>query len=298
MDVNAKPLFWNWKNRQNIITFVNQSDFIANLDPNSHSISNFNFENSSLNYIKSGKNKFDEVIFNNGSFNKTTIQKITFRRCKFINCYFVGTKIVDCIFHNCEFINCNTYRFTLENTYINPNYFKNCVKEKQNANVAVETFEKLMKNARQIQQPDYMESADFYFRKWQRFNLKHKFKKGDINCFIFLWRYFTNLVYEKTIGYGYSVGNFVIFFISSFIGLTWWNYNHWYWYKLSLDKHLIYNDSLYKASYLTFRNITAYDLAGYYSESNFGLINSMVQGLFGFVLLGMLVSLFTKKIIR
>ena len=122
------------------------------------------------------RNYFTGKTFNNVSFPQTVISGITFRGCTFKDCLFMGTQFINCEFHECKFLGCNPYKIVFKETYIDPSIFQGMLNKKDHSNIGVHLFHQLYRNAMDTEQPKYARTAEFNMRKWERYDLDHKYR--------------------------------------------------------------------------------------------------------------------------
>lgn len=175
------------------------------------------------------KEIFTKKTFENISFSRTDIIGIRFNECTFKDCLFVGTRFVDCGFRKCSFNGCNPHKIEFNNTYIDPNVFKNTLDTKEHANIGVYLFQQLYKNATEMEQHKFARVAEFNFNKWQRFLLNYKFRKNEISRTQYCFEWLPNWLFHRIAGYGLQFKQFAmsaIIVASVFIAINYVLWNH------------------------------------------------------------------------
>src|ERR1700730_4007077 len=139
-------------------------------------------------------------IFRNASFRSTHFQGIEFRSSRFEDCLFMGATFEPCELHECTFIGCNPYKARFVSTYIDPKVFDRTLDPEHHANIGLFLFQQLRFNAFATYQPDFAESADWLFRKWQRYELNYKFREGKVTGRRYWSKWILSHIYELISG--------------------------------------------------------------------------------------------------
>lgn len=161
------PLFWKVENGTDIDEF---DDFLDILEKNT-TLKKLIYKPDLLD----GKQKYqynlsiEDKYFYNFSFNFTTIRNVVFANCSFEYVKFREAKFVDCQFRNCKFIKCNFLDANFVRVLIDPTSFKECLDKKLHSNIGVKLYQKLLKNYRDEDQPEYERYAQYQFYKWKRY---------------------------------------------------------------------------------------------------------------------------------
>lgn len=185
------------------------------------------------NYSKDETPSLKELYFENCSFSKTTSKGLYFVSCKFFNCLFIDTQFDKCEFHDCEFIGCNFFKTTLDNCYLNPASIKGISKIKH-SNIALGIFSELIKNAKQVENPNFQSDAEFYYKIYRRYQKRYRLKvkknqkRLSVNWIVkliqFIVTFIADFLWMLISGYGMR-SRYVVFSGISFICiLTYINY--------------------------------------------------------------------------
>ena len=141
-------------------------------------------------------------------------------------------------------------------------------------------------------------NAELYFRDWNRKQIILKRKKKEIKFFDFLSR-IVPIYIHRILGYGinfwiFSLTYGIYFFICSCV-----NYYLWYSYsiKTELFDCIAYRTILHSV-YFTFFTLTALGAGEMFPQSDVGIISAMIQSLFGYIFIGVFLSMLTKKIMK
>lgn len=218
-----------------ITEILDQTEFERLLDMSS-SFKNALYKSNELKESTGHRDlRIKDCSFSNFSFSKTKIKNTIFINCQFTDCLFIGVKIKDCEFINCHFSNVNTYKITIENTYINPDSFVGSIKGIDKSNIAIHLFQQLLQNSRQQSQPKFSRIAEYNFNKWRDNLTLNKFWKGKpykISFWQFLKEYPLNILFMLTFGYGLRFRNFIVTFLICFISFFFVNMYNWTNYSL------------------------------------------------------------------
>lgn len=115
-----------------------------------------------------GRAKVRGVTFWNVSFSKTTVVNFEFTDCTFYQCLFVGTVFENCRFTRCSFDDSNPHRIEFIDCFVDPRAFISCIRDKSFANIGVYLFQELLRNSRRQVQPEFVDTAQFWFYRWRR----------------------------------------------------------------------------------------------------------------------------------
>lgn len=306
--------FWNLNINQFARQINQQIDFYIMLKT-SDQVKNFVYLPSALSPSEKDQYNINNKTFSDASFVNTNFENITFTNCKFINCKFNHSTFRNCRFHDCDFKYVNMFRVSIENTYINPNSFKNIIPNitdflsaVKNANMVVSLFQVLLENSRREGQPDFEKIADYHFQKWKGLNyIQKKFYPKDKNSKVgwlrFIKKFVPNLILYITIGYGFRVVNFLIMFLIGFSTFFSINEHNWKNYCLSVkDVHIdAFNpDSCTNAAniFYTLDATTKLVDCEFHPTSHLGMTWLTIQGIFGFFLLSGLITILLNKYIK
>jgi hypothetical protein len=252
------------------------------------------------------KLKIHNTKFTNFSFSKTKITDVSFFNCKFEDCLFIGAEFVDCEFHNCEFKNCNTFKIVIKNTHVDPANFYKCIQKFAHANIAVHLFQQLLHNSDERTQSKFTRVAEYNFKKWQNRLTLNKFwnkKPYPISFWKFIVIYPINWLYKWSFGYGLRLRNFVVTFLLIFGFFFTINKSEWKSYGLH-QKDLVINSfspdsSNFQSNFLyTLDATTKLVDSQFQATSRSGMNWLTIQSIFGFILLGGLVTIIFNRFIK
>ena len=276
--------------------FQKSSDLFEHFEK-SKDLRNVRFEPNELiaddiNYI------FRDISFVNVSFSKTVIKGFTFRNCEFKDCLFIGTKFTSCFFHNCKFSNCNPYKIKFLNCYIDPLVFKNMIEIKKYSNIGMHIFHELFLNSNKIGRLDFKANAEYYFRKYKRYQFRYDLKQKNISKFNFLKKWLPESLFEFFAGYGLKATPVFIWSLVVFIVMTGFNYFFWGNFTYSDISQAIQKPNIILAIYYTIITITTLGYGDIIPSTNLGMILASVESVLGLFLLSMFATLIIRKIIR
>lgn len=244
-------------------------------------------------------NIFKKYKFKNVSFTKTTVTGVEFRQCEFEDCLFIGTDFIECEFHHCTFKDCNPYKAKFSKTYIDPQVFVGMLDSEKHSNIGILLFQQLLFNSSENRQPDFAATAEYNFRQWKRFYLQYEYNNNEIKWCNYLRRWLFNLANQYILGYGVRIRHFLISSLIIFAAISAFNYLFWNHFTVSSSSPLnTEGNGLIKSIYFTIITIATLGYGDITPATNFGMILSSAEVLFGFVWLGFLLSILVKRIIR
>ncbi len=196
------------------------------------------YTNQKLTYIKQKKviKLAENILFEDMNFAHTTIHKITFRDCIFRRCQFNHTIMEYMYLHDCKFIDCNFYKAKVKETYVDPKSFSKSFDPTSETNMGTHWFQQLMKNFKNMDQPEFLRQADFLFMRWKRRELWYKVHTSE-NIWViglYLSKIFKGFLYQWTLGYGIKLRHFAI--SSLVIFLFFWVINTLNWQEFGLQE--------------------------------------------------------------
>lgn len=250
--------------------------------------------------------KIESIKFIGCSLSKTGITGIIFNDCEFKDCLLIGSTINDCEFHRCTFENTNTYKITLESTYVDPKSFRRCLDKKKHQNIGVHLFQELLNNSRSKDQVIFEREAMFQFLRWKRFQIWYEVKqdweklkgglepigkllmrivKGSATC---AWR----RVWQCLSGSGLRIRNFVASAVVFALAISCVNHQFGDEFGLSLNG----NWSYYNALYFTIISLTTLGYGDITPTTVLGQMVASLQSIFGFVLFALLTSMLYRRL--
>ena len=234
--------------------------------------------------------------FSNVSFAHTEISKLDFFRCQFENCIFIRTTFDRLEFHACSFKNCNFGKCRIRDTYIDPFSFSDCLDIKKDANIGIHLYQQLMRNFKDLDQPDFHRDAEFMFRRFRRSETWYKLQKNKISCWEGYPMVFGNFLAQFFLGYGVKIWHFICTTIGLF--LFFWMLNSWYWMDFGLTALCdtctfgSWDVSLYYTA-ISLSNLGYGDIV---PSSTFGRVWASIQAVVGAVWFAMMASMIFRKI--
>lgn len=252
------------------------------------------------------KLKIKGHTFYNFSFSKTDITNVVFIDCKFEDCLFIGTSVKDCEFHNCNFINVNTFKISIENTYINPESFSKCFTGIDKSNIAIHLFQQLINNSKDQGHLRFSRVAEFNFRKWRDKLTLNKYinqKPYKISHWSFFKEYPLSLLFRLTFGYGLRFRNFIVTFIILFVTFFFVNSSNWKEYsfeKKDIKIEAFNPDSATVESNLLYTLDVTTKLidSQFQPRSNIGMFWLTFQSIFAFILLSALITILINRFVK
>jgi Ion channel/Pentapeptide repeats (9 copies) len=192
---------------------VDQSAFLALLSSAATSCDNKLYRPNTLESpFHPWRYRVKGITFQNVSFKQTTISDFEFTNCTFRKCLFISTIFRNCRFTSCRFLDCNPHRAEFRECFVDPSSFAECIPERRYANIGVYIFQELLRNSRQLAQPDFADEAQYHFRRWKRFQLREELRK-DRSGYSQFWmglRFFALLVFDLTTGSAMRLGRFAM----------------------------------------------------------------------------------------
>jgi hypothetical protein len=236
-------------------------------------------------------------VFRNVSFRSAHFQGIEFRSSSFEDCLFMGAIFEHCEFHECTFVGCNPYKARFINTYIDPKVFDRTLDPEHHANIGVFLFQQLRFNAFATYQPDFAESADWLFRKWQRYELNYKFLNRRITGPTYWSKWTLSHIYELVAGFGHSFTRFAI--TSSILFAIIVILNHTLWQNFSTGgSALKASHHWYSASYFTAVTLTTLGYGDITPKTVSGMMLAGAEALTGFFWFALLAAMLVRRFFR
>lgn len=249
----------------------------------------------------------DTLQFKNKSFKRvrfyeTHFVRVVFTKCTFDECLFLSAHFEDCAFHECTFIRCNTHKFRLTRVYLDPRSFlKNIFDSGKYPNIGVDLFHTLLKNSAEETQPEFRDTAEYYFKLWQRYNRNSYWRKskglerwfnGRFYAF-WLW----NMLYQIFFGYGVRARH-ILFWTPILLAVA-WTYNCYHWQSYGIDSTKLPLVSLWaKSAFFTVGNLTTFGTAELTPSTESGLIAVAVQVISGIAWIALSTAMIVKRFVR
>jgi uncharacterized protein YjbI with pentapeptide repeats len=307
--------FWNFDINQYGRQIISQNDFYEMLITAAGGVRDFVYLPKSITPINKNDYKITHTTFSDCSFSITTIENIEFYGCKFINCKFLKTKFINCKFHDCKFELTNMSFAEVSKTYIDPDFFRNIIPNYtyfslsvNSANMCTTFFQTLYHNAKDSGQEEHKKNADYHFKKWKGLNLIQKrFTEQPFTDKIswkeFLTNFPPNLFQYVVTGYGYRISNYLFTFLLIFFLFFYSNHKNWASFALEKRDVTLNNfnpdsSSLETTFYYTLDATTKLVDSQIQPRSYEGMMWLSFQGVVGFVLLSLLITIIINKFVK
>lgn len=247
---------------------------------------------------KRPKNRLKGKHFQNVSFSKTQLLGLEFRSCTFTDCLFIGTIFEDCEFHRCSFVGCNFHKSVFRKTYIDPAIFSKIFDPKKHANIGVHLFQQLFSNAAESHQREFATSAEYYFKKWKRYELDWERSQGEIGWFEYWRTWVPDFAYWLVAGYGlrsrfFAFWSFVL--IASVLAV-----NHFLWDALGIlnNGSVISPNSITDTIYFSLVTVSTVGYGDFVPSTSAGRLIVSVEALVGIIWLSLFASTVIKRVAR
>lgn len=244
------------------------------------------------------RNRIRDKLFTNVSFSKKDIRGVDFIRCSFVDCLFIDTHFDTCTFHDCSFRGCNPYKVRFTSCYIDPAAFERTLNPNLHSNIGVGLFQELIRNSANTHQPDFFQSAQYLFRKWQCYQYLHEFKRKQLPFAKFIAKWLPSFLYDHLAGYGIRLFPFVRLTAVLILVLTAVNYFLWSRYSFGVDSTPPEGVSFLTSLYYTIATMTSLGLSNPGPQSPLGRIMSGTLVVVGVVWFAFLASMIVKRVLR
>ncbi len=242
-------------------------------------------------------NRLSGKTFENVSFSKTVIEGINFRNCSFIDCLFIGTAFKKCEFHDCTFTGCNPHKISFDDSYVDPNCFKNLLDPLNHTNIGLNLFNQLEQNARKKEQYPFIHSAAYLFRKWKRYHLNWSYRQKHINFWRWAVKWTLDCFYDLVAGYGWKIQNFIISSVVLTMVISFGN--HIFWNHLGMAGADSKGGANFIVStYYTIITLTNLGYGDLIPTSSTGMVFASIEAIVGLIWLGILVSIIFRRFFR
>lgn len=243
-------------------------------------------------------NRVSDTTFENVSFSKTELIGLEFQNCKFKDCLFIGATIRNTEFHQCTFEGCNPHKIVFQDTYIDPSIFSGMLNEKEHSNIGVHLFQSLLRNSVSTQQRDFAQVAEFYFRRWQRYQHNYEARTGRISRSAWLRSWIPSVVFEYFAGYGLRSRYLAVWTAVLLIVIGVFNYAFWHQLGIAAATEAPQQRSFTDAIYFTVITMTTIGYGDFVPTTAFGRLSVAFEGGIGLVLLGTFAATVIKKLVR
>ncbi|PZX18417.1 pentapeptide repeat protein [Palleronia aestuarii] len=235
--------------------------------------------------------------FCNVSFSKTLLSQIEFTDCHFEECLFTGSVIYDCRFNFCIFVNCNFYRARIQECFIDPKAFAECLDPKRHANIGVGLYQELLHNSRQQAQTEFTSYAQYKFVQWKRYLKRSEIRNSDAGRLVKLLKSIAlvpSWLFELTTGSGMRLSNLAITSCVLLATITGINYFYCSTFGLSLQGDPVL--TITEAFYFSTIVVTSLGFGDITPGTDLGRIVVAFEAIVGFLTFALLVSMTFRKI--
>ena len=244
------------------------------------------------------RNRIRDKRFTNVSFSKKEIKGIEFTRCCFVDCLFIGTHFNTCDFHDCAFEGCNLYKARFTSCYIDPAVFARTLNPAHHSNIGVGLFQQLVQNSANTHQPDFSHSAQYLFRKWQRYQYRQEFKRKERPFTKFIAKWLPSFLYDHLAGYGIRLFPFVRLTVVLVLALTAVNYWAWSQYCFGAGSMPTDRVSFLTSLYYTIVTMTSLGFNDPGPHSALGMLALGALAVAGVLWFSLLASIIVKRVSR
>ncbi len=239
-----------------------------------------------------------EVTFRNVSFSGTTISKVTFSDSTFEDCLFVGAKLDQVEFHGCKFRNCNFWKADFNHVYIDPHSIALDGRYRaEAANIGISVFQSLLANFSAERQDEYFMRADILFRRWKRYQIWHDLRRKRIGRCAAISKWGASITYELAAGFGYKPWRIFGTTVILFLAVSYLNY-------LFIGSDVIIagaeirHASFVDTVFYTFSILTILGFSSIVPSSSAAKLLTVFEALVAIGWLGILTSVFVKRVLR
>jgi hypothetical protein len=241
--------------------------------------------------------RMENKIFENVSFTKTRLKDIIFRNCTFTDCLFIGTNFIGCEFHDCHFQGCNLHKAAFQRCYVDPSAFARLFDPREHTNIGLHLFNQLEQNARNQDQHEFLAAAAYYYRKWRRFDLNWRLRRGRIRRVEWFSQWAPNILYDWIAGYGWRTSRFILSSIVMLAIVVLTNYELWEYFDMHMA-HAKNGLRLLVSAYFTIITMSTVGYGDITPTSPVGMLAISVEAILGLIWLSILASLVFRRIFR
>lgn len=232
-------------------------------------------------------------------FKDAVFENVYFQDCIFDECWLLGAVFQNCEFHDCQLKNCNTHKVRFDRTYIDPRSFSKLPDKSRYANIGVHLFQELFRNSHEMLQPDFKNSAEYEFRRWQRYELASRWRGAAGRTWRTARRWAGNMFFFMLSGYGLKPSRVVIWFSFFLFFVILFNYATWPCFDFhSGSKLAVEHPTFPLAVYYSVITLSTLGYGDITPQSSFGLLVTSLEAMLGLVWLALLASVLIKKVLR
>lgn len=275
-----------------------ESDRIWEIFEGPEDVQNLLYRPGTLTGGENPKKIYDVInkTFLNVSLSHTEISSLIFTGCFFEDCIFYRTVFNNLEFHGCSFKNCNFGKCKIKDTYFDPLSFSECLNLKFDANIGIHLFQQLMRNLKDLDQPDFYRGAEFMFRRFKRSETQYKINQRLISPSGGYTKIFLSSFLEFFFGYGVKISRL---FWSTIVLFTFFGVmNHYFWadFGLGVLCEECIEKSWENSLYYTVISLSNLGYGDIVPSSSSGRIWASIQAIIGALWFAVTASMIFKRI--
>lgn len=236
--------------------------------------------------------KLTNKVFHATSFRKTKIANVNFVNCRFTDCVLAGSQLESCEFIHCIFEGTNTHKIKISNCQIDPKQFANNFNLKTDANIAVDLYQELYKNAVREHQPDHANEALYRMKLAKSRQRDWRYKNGELGLFKYWFAKSADFISRLAWGYGLRLSNILYTTIASFFFFAVLNY---------IFRTRMFKDgtveTLLDSLYFTCITITTVGYGDIHPVTTFGKSIVIFEAIVGYVLMSLFIATAAKRLL-
>jgi ion channel/pentapeptide repeat protein len=237
--------------------------------------------------------------FRNVKLSHVKFLEVTFEECTFEDCLMIGTQFDSCEFHRCGLKNCNTWKYVLNNTYLDPLSFSLDKTYRTTAsNVGVDLYQKLYDNAQQSHQSLFAASSDILRRRWRRYQWIYDIKKARKAKGKLFTSIIGDFIYDKVATYGYGPIRFLLISLFVFLCLSVIVQKYWSQIGFTENGSFVTKASFVDAAYYTLLLTSSLGLSNILPSSPLGKVLALVLAFTGITWVGLFTAILVRRLIR
>jgi len=244
------------------------------------------------------ESRFTKRRFVNCSFKRTVISGIKFTNCSFEDCLFLGTQFIKCRFNDCTFRGCNPNDVGFEKCYIDPTVFEGTLDAENHGNIGVKLFQALLDNSKNTHQPSFAASAEYNFRKWQRYELNWEYSEQRISWSRYLSRWIPNALYQVFAGYGLRAKFFACWTLVFLFAVSLINWRFWAPMGIRDSTGACARRSPIAALYFSVTTLTTLGYGDLTPSTSVGRLLVVFEVVFGLLMFSLFASILIRRLVR